>query len=91
MGLAALGMSKWWHALDNYFAKERKGAGGDFMTTAGDVALSARGANYEARAGVRKEMVDALGNVVKSDPPDGHEAALRRVGQQTQQGVLEYQ
>lgn len=62
-GAGSLG-HEWWHALDNYFSKQR-GKGG-YMTTAVDVGLSSRGSNYVPYAGVRKEMIDAFGAVVKA-------------------------
>jgi hypothetical protein len=64
-GAGSLG-HEWFHALDNYFANQRKAGG--YMTTASDVGLSAREANYyyESGKGVRKEMIDAFGAVMKS-------------------------
>ena len=61
-GAGSLG-HEWWHAVDNYFAKMRKG---DFMTTAIDVRLASRDAKFVPYEGVRQEMVMAFGNVVKS-------------------------
>ncbi len=64
-GAGSLG-HEWWHALDNYFSRMRGNRTSAFMTTATDVDLSARGSNYVAYPGVRKEMIDAFGEVVRS-------------------------
>jgi hypothetical protein len=64
-GAGSLG-HEWWHALDNYFSRMRGNRTSRYMTTATDVDLSARGSNYVAYPGVRKEMVDAFGEVVRS-------------------------
>jgi len=61
-GAGSLG-HEWWHALDGYFARMRSG---DHMTDALDVSLAARGSNYMHKGAVRKEMVDAFGEVMKS-------------------------
>lgn len=63
-GAGSLG-HEWWHALDNYFAKQRK-KDGNYMTTALDVSLASRGSNYQPYEGVRKEMIDAFGAVMRS-------------------------
>ena len=63
-GAGSLG-HEWWHALDNYFSRERDSRT-DYMTTERDVNLSSRSSNYHyADKRVRKEMVDAFGEVVK--------------------------
>ncbi|MGL4261961.1 MAG: LPD5 domain-containing protein, partial [Afipia sp.] len=62
-GAGSLG-HEWWHAVDNYFAKMRKS--GDYMTTALDVSLASRGSGFTPYEGVRKEVVDAFGAVVRS-------------------------
>lgn len=64
-GAGSLG-HEWWHALDNYFSRMRGSKTSPFMTTATDVGLSARKASYEAYPGVRREMVDAFGEVVRA-------------------------
>lgn len=64
-GAGSLG-HEWWHAVDNYFSRMRGGQTSPFMTTATDVGLSARGSQYVAYPGVRKEMIDAFGEVVRS-------------------------
>ena len=64
-GAGSLG-HEWWHALDNYFSRMRGSRTSPYMTTATDVDLSARGSNYVAYPGVRKEMIDAFGEVVRS-------------------------
>lgn len=63
-GAGSLG-HEWWHALDNYFAKAKSEKSG-YMTTALDVSLAARGTDYIAKMGVRKEMIQAFGEVVKA-------------------------
>lgn len=64
-GAGSLG-HEWWHALDNYFSRERKKAD-SYMTDATDVKLSARGSKYFYEdKGVRQEMIDAFGRVMKS-------------------------
>jgi hypothetical protein len=63
-GAGSLG-HEWWHALDNYFSRMRA-KGGDFMTTALDVSLAARGADFVANTAVRREMIAAFGEVVKA-------------------------
>ncbi len=64
-GAGSLG-HEWWHALDNYFSRERKNAEG-MMTDSTDVKLSSVGKNYLYQdKGVRKEMIDAFGRVMKS-------------------------
>lgn len=64
-GAGSLG-HEWWHALDNYFAKQRKVNRGSFMTTGTDVGLAARGKDYVYEGGIRQEMIDAFGAVVKA-------------------------
>ena len=64
-GAGSLG-HEWWHALDNYFSKQRKVNRGSFMTTGTDVGLAARGKDYYYEGGVRQEMIDAFGAVVKA-------------------------
>lgn len=64
-GAGSLG-HEWWHALDNYFSRMRANKTSTFMTTATDVGLSARSSAYVAYPGVRKEMIDAFGEVVRS-------------------------
>jgi hypothetical protein len=64
-GAGSLG-HEWWHALDNYFAKQRKVNRGSFMTTGTDVGLAARGKDYIYEGGIRQEMIDAFGAVVKA-------------------------
>lgn len=63
-GAGSLG-HEWWHALDNYFSRERDSRT-NYMTTERDVNLSSRSSNYHyADKRVRKEMVEAFGEVVK--------------------------
>ena len=64
-GAGSLG-HEWWHALDNYFAKQRATHRGTYMTTGTDVSLAARGKAYFYEGGVRQEMVDAFGAVVSA-------------------------
>ena len=64
-GAGSLG-HEFWHALDNYFSRMRQNKTSPFMTTATDVGLSAKGSQYVAYPGVRKEMIDAFGEVVRS-------------------------
>ena len=64
-GAGSLG-HEWWHALDNYFSRMAQKPG-SFMTERLDVNLSGKGSNYIYRdEGVRKEMIDAFGAVMKS-------------------------
>ncbi|MFB0774324.1 LPD38 domain-containing protein [Aeromonas salmonicida] len=63
-GAGSLG-HEWWHALDNYFSRLR-GKPGDNMTTALDVGLAAQGSNFVHRGEVRKEMVEAFGEVMRA-------------------------
>lgn len=64
-GAGSLG-HEWWHALDNYFSRQRKAANG-FMTSATDVHASAGGKKSALGVeGVRPEMIDAFGAVVRS-------------------------
>lgn len=64
-GAGSLG-HEWWHALDNYFSRERKSADG-MMTDSTDVKLASRGSKYfHQDKGVRQEMIDAFGRVMKS-------------------------
>ncbi len=64
-GAGSLG-HEWWHALDNYFSRARKQPS-DYMTEASDVGLASRDRQffYEDR-GVRREMVQAFGAVLKA-------------------------
>jgi hypothetical protein len=64
-GAGSLG-HEWWHAVDNYFARMRKGHDGSYMTDALDVSLSAKGSPYQHKGEVRKEMVDAFGAVMRA-------------------------
>lgn len=63
-GAGSLG-HEWWHALDNYFSRMRAKSG-DMMTDALDVSLASRGSPFEARGAVRREMIEAFGQVMKS-------------------------
>lgn len=63
-GAGSLG-HEWWHALDNYFSRMR-GKGGDMMTEALDVSLASRGSEFVEDAKVRKQMIEAFGNVMKA-------------------------
>jgi len=64
-GAGSLG-HEWWHALDNYFSRKRSKADG-MMTDALDVKLASVGSKYLYQdKGVRKEMVDAYGVVMKA-------------------------
>jgi hypothetical protein len=63
-GAGSLG-HEWFHALDNYFSRLR-GKKSDMMTDALDVSLAARGSDFIANTAVRKEMVQAFGEVMKS-------------------------
>jgi len=64
-GAGSLG-HEWWHALDNYFSRKRNKADG-MMTDALDVKLASTGSKYLYQdKGVRKEMVDAYGVVMKA-------------------------
>lgn len=63
-GAGSLG-HEWWHALDNYFSRMRSKPG-DMMTEGLDVSLAARGSNFIANTAVRKEMVQAFGEVVRA-------------------------
>jgi len=64
-GAGSLG-HEWWHALDNYFSRKRNKADG-MMTDATDVKLASIGSKYLYQdKGVRKEMVDAYGVVMKA-------------------------
>lgn len=64
-GAGSLG-HEWWHALDNYFSRSRKKADG-MMTDALDVKLSSAGKKYLYQDnGVRQEIIDAYGRVMKS-------------------------
>jgi hypothetical protein len=64
-GAGSLG-HEWWHALDNYFSRMRGNKTSPFMTTATDVNLSSRRSDYQPYPGVRKEMIDAFGEVVRA-------------------------
>jgi len=61
-GAGSLG-HEWWHAVDDYFERMRKRKG--MMTEAWDVDLSSRGAGFQAYPGVRTEMIEAFGEVMK--------------------------
>jgi hypothetical protein len=63
-GAGSLG-HEWFHALDNYFSRLR-GNKGEYTTEAMDVSLAARGSNFIANTAVRKEMVQAFGEVMKA-------------------------
>lgn len=63
-GAGSLG-HEWWHALDNYFSRMRSKPG-DMMTEGLDVSLAARGSNFIANTAVRREMVQAFGEVVRA-------------------------
>lgn len=57
---------EWWHSLDNYFSRLR-GKSDGYATDGLDVSLAARGADYNFKdEGIRKEMIDAFGAVVKA-------------------------
>jgi hypothetical protein len=64
-GAGSLG-HEWWHSLDNYFSRLRNKKS-EFMTAPVlDVSLASRGSNYHHSGAVRKEMIDAFGEVVKA-------------------------
>jgi hypothetical protein len=64
-GSGSLG-HEWWHALDNYFSRLAKNPS-DMMTDRTDVSLASRESKYIYRdEGVRKEMIDAFGSVMRS-------------------------
>lgn len=63
-GAGSLG-HEWWHALDNYFSRMR-GKAGDMTTEALDVSLAERGSEFAANTKVRREMVQAFGEVMKA-------------------------
>ncbi len=57
---------EWWHSLDNYFSR-MAGKQDEFATDRMDVSLAARNAAYQYKNdGIRKEMIDAFGAVVKA-------------------------
>lgn len=56
---------EWWHSVDNYFSRMRQGSGRHYMTDARDVSLAARGSNFVAAPGVRKEVVQAFGDIMR--------------------------
>lgn len=57
---------EWWHSLDNYFSR-MSGKKGDYATDRLDVSLSSRDAAYQFKDdGIRKEMIDAFGTVMKA-------------------------
>jgi len=57
---------EWWHSLDNYFSRIA-GKKEDFATDRLDVSLASRDAAYQYKNdGIRKEMIDAFGAVVKA-------------------------
>jgi len=63
-GSGSLG-HEWWHALDNYFSRMR-GKGDGMMTEALDVSLASRDSNFQNDPRVRREMVIAFGDVVRT-------------------------
>lgn len=63
-GAGSLG-HEWWHALDNYFSRMR-GKSSDFTTETNDVAMAASGLDVPFTGNVRKEMIQAFGDVVKA-------------------------
>lgn len=63
-GAGSLG-HEWWHALDNYFSRMR-GARNDFLTEAQDAAQASRGQEFRGATAVRKEMVQAFGEVMRA-------------------------
>lgn len=63
-GAGSLG-HEWWHALDNYFSRMRQ-KGGGHMTESLDVSLASRASPYVHSGAVRKEMVEAFGEVMKA-------------------------
>lgn len=63
-GAGSLG-HEWWHALDNYFSRMR-GRGGEMMTGALDVSLADRGSDFVANTAVRREMIEAFGEVMRA-------------------------
>lgn len=57
---------EFWHSLDSYFSRQT-GKKDDFATDRTDVSLAARDAKYYFNDdGIRKEMIDAFGAVVKA-------------------------
>ncbi len=63
-GAGSLG-HEWWHALDNYFSRMRSQPT-DMMTEGLDVSLASRGSNFIANTAVRREMVQAFGDVMRA-------------------------
>lgn len=64
-GAGSLG-HEWWHAVDNYFSRMRSFADG-FMTDSSDVRAAASGSKYFPRGeGVRAEMIEAFGAVMRA-------------------------
>lgn len=62
-GAGSLG-HEWWHALDNYFSRMRNSGG--YMTDALDVSLADRGSDFVANTKVRREMIEAFGEVMRA-------------------------
>lgn len=57
---------EWWHSLDNYFSRQR-GKNDGYATDGLDVSLAARDSAYQFKNdGIRKEMIEAFGAVVKA-------------------------
>lgn len=57
---------EWWHSLSNYFSRAA-GQNNEHATERLDVSLASRDAAYQFKDdGIRKEMIDAFGAVVKS-------------------------
>ncbi|MFA6204539.1 MAG: LPD5 domain-containing protein, partial [Gallionella sp.] len=57
---------EWWHSLDNYFSR-MSGKKDEYTTDRRDVSLAARDSEYQFKDdGIRKEMIDAFGSVVKA-------------------------
>lgn len=64
-GAGSLG-HEWWHALDHYFSRMRN-RGDQYTTEALDVSLASRDSRYQIQdEGVRPEMIEAFGQVVKA-------------------------
>ena len=57
---------EWWHSLDNYFSRQ-SGKAADYTTDRLDVRLAAHDSEYHFKDdGIRKEMIDAFGAVMKA-------------------------
>lgn len=63
-GAGSLG-HEWFHAVDNYFSRLRA-KGGDMATEALDVSLADRGSDFVANTALRREMVQAFGEVMRT-------------------------